>query len=91
MDNQPPVSIAPARSAEHLRRHSNIFVQSGPGLMTQDQRAARQWEIEQVSDEMARSRTYHQFETALGKAHKLGAYPYNEDVGMVAFADLFAD
>ena len=92
MQNQPPVSIVAPRVADHLRRHSGIFVQDGPRSMTADQRAARQREIELCSDAMAPSRTYNQFEAALDNAHRLGAFPYNDDVSQVAFADvLFAD
>jgi hypothetical protein len=92
MDNQPAVSIVAVRPADHLKRYSDIFVQDGPGMMPAAQRLARQREIEQISDEMASSRNYHQFETALRKAHKRGAFPYNDDVSIVAFADvLFAD
>ena len=56
--------------------------------MTGDKRAAHQREIEKCADEMAASRTYAEFEAALEKAHRLGAFPYNEDVSQVAFADV---
>jgi hypothetical protein len=92
MQNQSPVSIVASRAADHLKRHSKIFVQDGPGMMSADQRAAREQDIERCGDEMANSRTYEQFETALGKAHKLGAFPYSRDVSIVAHADvLFSD
>src|SRR5579863_8660120 len=87
MQNQPPVSIAAQRAADHLRRHSDIFVQNGPGMMNADQRSAHSRQIKACADEMAASRSYAEFETALHKAHRLGAYPYNADVSQVAFAD----
>jgi hypothetical protein len=91
MNNQPPVSIVAARPADHLKRHSDIFVQNGPGMMTLEQRAAHQREIELCAERMAASKTYGKFEAALGEGHRLGAYPYNRDVGIVAHASLFAD
>jgi hypothetical protein len=91
MNNQPPVSIVVKRPADHLKRHSQIFVQDGPGSLAMDERAICQWKIERCGDEMATSRTYDQFETELAKAQRLGAYPYNGDVSLVAHADLFAD
>jgi hypothetical protein len=91
MQNQPPVSIAVQRAADHLRRHSDIFAQSGPGMMRADQRSEHSRKIEACADEMATSRSYAEFESALQRAHRLGAFPYNADVSQVAFADLFAD
>jgi hypothetical protein len=91
MNNQPPVSIVAARPADHLKRHSDVFVQNGPGMMTQEQRATRQRKIELCADRMAASKTYDQFEAALGEGHRLGAYPYNGDVTLVAHASFFAD
>jgi hypothetical protein len=91
MQNQSPVSIAAQRAADHLRRHSQIFVQDGPGMMTAIQRAERSRQIVACADEMSASTSYAKFESALTKAHKLGASPYNADVSQVAFADFFAD
>ena len=91
MQNQPPVSIVVHRAADHIRRHSDIFVQNGPGMMTASERAVHSRKIEACADEMAASRSYAEFETALHKAHRLGTFPYNHDVSQVAFADFFAD
>jgi hypothetical protein len=91
MQNQSPVSIAAQRAADHLRRHSDVFVQNGPGMMSADHRSEHSRKIEACADEMAASRSYAEFESALQKAHRLGAYPYNADVSQVAFADFFAD
>jgi hypothetical protein len=91
MNNQPPVSIVANRPADHLKRHSDIFVQDGPRMMTPEQRADRQRKIELCADQMGASRTYDQFEAALVEGHRLGAYPYNRDVSLVAHASLFAD
>jgi hypothetical protein len=88
MQNQSPVSIAAQRAADHLRRHSDIFVQDGPGMMTADRRIEHSRKIEASADEMAASNTYAQFEWALQKAHRLGACPYDADVSEVAFADV---
>jgi hypothetical protein len=88
MQNRSPVSIAAQRAADHLRRHSDIFVQDGPGMMTANERAERSRQIVACADEMAASQSYIEFESALTKAHKLGAFPYNEDVSQVAFADV---
>jgi hypothetical protein len=89
MNNQPPVSIVAGRTVAHLRRH--IFVQDGPGMMTPDQRAAHQRKIERCADRMDASRTDDQYEAALREGHRLGTYPYNGDVSVVAHASLCAD
>ena len=60
-------------------------------MMTLEQRAAHQGKIELCADRMAASKTYDQFEAALGEGHKLGAHPYNGDVSVAAHASLCAD
>lgn len=88
MQNQSPFSIALQRVADHLRRHSGIFAQDGPGMMTTEQRSAHSRKIEACADEIAASQSYAEFESALAKAHGLGAFAYNDDVSAVAFADV---
>jgi hypothetical protein len=91
MQNQTQFSIAVARVAEHLKRHSHTFAEDGPVHMSGEQRANHIRKIELCAERIAATRTYVEFETTLGEAHKLGAYPYNHDVSAVAFASLGAD
>ena len=88
MQNQSPISIAAQRAADHIRRHSDGFVEDGPARMSSGKRAEHARKVEAVADEMTASQTYAEFEVALEKAHRLGAFPYNDDVSQVAFADV---
>jgi hypothetical protein len=91
MNNQSPVSIVAPRPADYLKKHSHIFVLDGDGVLTPEGAAARKCSIERRCDKMAASKSYDEFETVLHQMHKLGTYPLNEDVSLVARASFMAD
>jgi hypothetical protein len=90
MQNQSAVTIAAQRSADHLRQYRKCFASSRN--MTPDERALHELKIEHCADKMAASKTGADYEAALADAHRLGMFPYNADVALVARADvLYAD
>jgi hypothetical protein len=91
LDNQSPFTIAVARAAEHLKRHSNLFVQDGPESMTREQRAAHKQKIELCADRIGSSKTYVEFETTMREAHRLGTHLDDGLVSAVAHASLGTD
>jgi hypothetical protein len=84
-------SIVAPRPADYLRKHSHIFVLDGAGMLTREETAARKYAIERRCDKMAASKTYDEFEVMLHQMHRLGTYPLNEDVSLVARASFMAD
>jgi len=92
MHVQPPVTIVAPRSGDHLKRHAHIFVQDGPNSAPKSARDAIQRTVFECGERLGTSRTADQYEETLKKAHGLGAFPYNEDVSIVMFAEeLYAD
>jgi len=91
MNNQYPVSIVAPRPADYLKKHSHIFVRDGEGMLTPQETAAIARAIERRCDKMAVSKSYEEFEATLRQMHRLGTYPLNEDVSLVARASFMAD
>jgi hypothetical protein len=90
MHFQSPVSIAAGRAADHMKKHSYLFVRSGPGFASPAETVARIRAIEECADQMARSQSYPEFEDRLREMHRLGVYARNADVSFVAHASLMA-
>lgn len=80
--------------AEYVRKHSNIFVQDGPGSLGPAERTRREKHIQAIADEVDRlakkagngSVQYQQFEEALGALHAAGFFPLGGLVSDVARA-----
>jgi hypothetical protein len=87
MQFQSPISIVTTRSADDLRRYSRFAAHNGPSIAT-----SRELEILACADRMQASKTPAEYEAALADAHRLGMFPYNNNVRQVAQAGvLFAD
>ena len=83
MNVQSPVSIVARLSADHLRLHWRSAARSGHGTSEPDRAA-----IFACADRMEASHTWAAYEQALDDAHRLGMFPYGDDVSQVAHATI---
>ena len=95
MQDETPFMIAVERVAAYLKQHSDVLAEESAASMTGARRADYIRQIELCAERMAATRTYAEFEATLSEAHRLGAYPFSDDVGAVAFTipddDQFVD
>jgi hypothetical protein len=84
MTSQQALSNAIAPVVAHVRDLKNHSAWTGPGWPSADEQVRRVRSIEQWADAMERLTAYAHFELALFELHKLGMFPFNDDVSRVA-------